>query len=778
MKKLPQFISLHTFLTIGPYEQDEEFRKVLCQVAYKGMLVAGLLGVLMTTIFLIGHTVVIPKTMVWTYQGINAKTDLAMIDKSLIIASSVFIIALSRRSLSLAWCRRLIFFFVWLLCMAMVSDDIIAGDLSVSPAYSVLVLIIAAGTFPFTGWQTLIMNLSVLISIITAVNVIPAVFNWSVELLMGQYVYLFIVAIPLTGISSLIYINRYEQFRARRRAEELSRQLEERAHVLEMMKEKSEKQAEKILENEKLKDRFFANISHEFRTPLTLILGPVNDLMDGHVETDKPKVSKEVLRLIQKNGNRLLSLINQLLDLSKIDAGRIQINLQDTDLASLLRETVLSFSAMAERKKIDLNCSIEENNLLARVDPEQMERVIINLLSNALKFTPENGRVKVTYSMSDTEEGSICIKVSDTGIGIPAKDLPNIFDRFYQADHEFNPSNTGMGTGIGLALVKEVVELHGGTVHVRSTPGEGTEFIINLYDVSDSSEAQPLSPLKTEQRDLDAKIEATPSLDKIDKQQSDNKKEAPLIMLVDDNPDILAYLYSQLSERYRVILKERSSEALKEISNKNNNIELVISDLMMPSPDGFELCRTIKDNPDLNHIPVILLTAQADEEQRLEGLEVGADDYISKPFSAIELMARVENLIEIRRKLKEKFSEQLRLKGKEVEVSSADARFLKRVQSVIEKQMENSNFGVDWLADEVALSTRQLQRKIRAITDLSAGGYIRLIRLERASQLLSQEWGNVSEIAYKVGFQDAKYFSRLFKQTFGHTPTEYAEKEQ
>ncbi|HKK44815.1 MAG TPA: response regulator, partial [Balneolaceae bacterium] len=304
----------------------------------------------------------------------------------------------------------------------------------------------------------------------------------------------------------------------------------------------------------------------------------------------------------------------------------------------------------------------------------------------------------------------------------------------------------------------------------ESEAGIGSEFVI-LLDHGVANQSGDLGDY-TMELPMDDDWEEVEWDGDIEEDQATS--ENATIVVVDDNSDILTYLNSFLSRRYEVLLFGKSSEAITAI--RNQKIDLVVSDVMMADPDGFEFCRIIKGDPDLNHIPVILLTARAGEESRLEGLELGADDYISKPFSASELLIRVENLIELRRLLREKFSEEIRVKGKKVDVSSEDARFLQQVQSVIEKHMEDGNFSVDWLADEVNLSSRQLQRKLRAITHLSAGGYIRLLRLERASQLLAQHWGNVSEVSYKVGFQDSKYFSRLFKQTFGETPSEFANK--
>jgi len=776
MRVLSQDLSLRSFLTIGPYERDREFRELLKSIAQKGMVIYGLIGVVMVLFYVASHIILDESVIIWNYSKYRGTGEILILDKILIFLFSSLMIFLSRTDLSLKWIRIFIFILIWFISVAMLIEDIAGQDTSFTMAYTTIALLFAAVMVPYTGWQIALLSVTVIISTIAALDFLPVVMgiqpDTRLRLDLAQIIYISSVAILLTGTSSQIYINRYQQFRARKQAEKLSEILEERAQILEMLKNKSEKQARKIRENEKLKDRFFANISHEFRTPLTLILGPLQDMLSGDDDAGKIKVKAGLLKIMQNNGRRLLDLINQLLDLSKIDAHEIQLKPEKIDLTEFVQKSVKAFAPLAESQKVSLKVEAGEAPVMAEADPVQLDRVMGNLVSNAIKFTPQGGSVAVSLSKEEAPEGKIRICVRDNGPGISEEDLSHIFDRFYQAPH--SGDTFIRGTGIGLALVKEIVELHRGRVEVTSEPGEGSSFVVILHEKLPESELQ-----------IPADGSQLPSLEPYDASEMEPvdlfdyetrqsaPEDAPVVLLVDDNPDILTYLQPRLSNRYRVLATENSKEVLDLISQKE--VDLVISDVMMPDPDGFELCKLIKENPDLNHIPVILLTAQAAEESRIEGLELGADDYISKPFSASELLVRVENLIDLRRLLRNKFSEEIHLKGKEVEVTSEDARFLKQVQGVIEKHMENGNFGVDWLADEVNLSTRQLQRKLRAITDLSAGGYIRMMRLERASQLIAQDWGNVSEIAYKVGFQDAKYFSKLFKQTFGSTPTEYAE---
>lgn len=774
MRILSQDLSLRSFLTIGPYERDPDYKELLRSVTQKGLLIYGLLGAFLVLFHVGSHVLLDKKEMVWNFARPITEAHILMVDKILIFVFSSIFVFLSRSSLSLKWIRSSVFILIWFTCIAMLLEDIARQDPSFTSGYLTLALLFAVLMVPYKGWQTALLSITVIFSSMLALAYLPGLMAMgALQLDLSHSIYIAAVAVLLTGTSSLIYINRYEQFRARKRAEELSELLEERAQVFKMLKEKSEKQAEKIMEHEKLKDRFFANISHELRTPLTLILGPLRDLVGGNNQESQKNVSRETLRLMRSNADRLLEMINQLLDLSKIEAHEIQLQMQEVDVSEFITEKVLAFSPLAESQNVELNCYCEDELLEAEIDPGQMELVINNLVSNAIKFTPGGGTVRVSLGRNSDTGKSIEIRIADSGIGIPEDELPHIFDRFYQAPH--NGKQRTRGTGIGLALVKEIVELHNGSIRVNSKPGKGSEFVVRLpvepgisrKEVTGGEPEPSAKPVNN--------LEMDPSDFVDDDPEGEPPGEAPVVLLVDDNPDILSYLRTKLLGRYRVISTESSKEALKLM--KQEDIDLLISDVMMPPPDGFELCKLVKENPDLNHIPVILLTARAAEESRLEGLERGADDYISKPFSASELLVRVENLIELRRMLLEKFSQEVRIKGKKVEVTSEDARFLKQVQKVIEEHMENNNFGVDWLADEMNLSTRQLQRKIRAITNLSAGGYIRMLRLERARQLLEQHWGNVSEIAYKVGFLDAKYFSKLFKQTFGHTPTEFEDNE-
>ena len=346
----------------------------------------------------------------------------------------------------------------------------------------------------------------------------------------------------------------------------------------------------------------------------------------------------------------------------------------------------------------------------------------------------------------------------------PPESLDRVFDRFYQAE----TSVDGLGTGIGLALARDLAELHGGSLVAESTPGFGSVFTLRL-------------PLGSEPaRDAEGETAETPSaawetddaFDEDDAEPESAPDDAPLVLLVEDHVEVRAFLRDTLASRYRIA--EASSGEAALAAARAAPPDLIVSDVMMPGLDGFDLVRALRADGVLAPIPVILLTARADEASRLEGLDAGADDYLAKPFSAAELKARAENLIELRRALRRRYSDEVVVGPSQVTVPSADAVFLDEVRAAVEQHIGNSEFGVEWLADEVHLSRRQLHRKLRALTGLSSVAYIRMMRLERAAQLLEQHAGTVSEVAYRVGFRDADYFGRLFRQAYGHPPSEHA----
>jgi len=551
-------------------------------------------------------------------------------------------------------------------------------------------------------------------------------------------------------------------------------------------------EAEKLREVDKLKSRFFANISHEFRTPLTLIKGPVKQMLGGEFT----KGIKDQFRMILRNSDRLLELINQILDLSKLESGEMKLKVIKTDISQYLKGMVLSFSSLAESKKVTLNFSSIENSVIGYIDRDKLEKIVTNLLSNAFKFTPEGGEIvvgicqkhpplspfhkgeRINSPLSSVEDlptgggcnnldkgGCIQISISNTGPGIPSDQNNKIFNRFYQADDNYNKDSEG--SGIGLALTKELVEACHGEITVSSIPNKKTTFGVSLPISKESFEEDEIVKSTTAQISSFTKerlsgVEEDYSESEKPDQKTSTKKSAPLLLIVEDTPDVTSYICSFMENEYRIISAENGRIGLKKSLDKNP--DLVISDVMMPEMDGFELCQKIKADERISHIPVILLTAKADLDSKIDGLEFGADDYINKPFEANELKVRTKNLINQRQKLREKFSQLIELKPEDISASSMDEQLLRRLLSVFEKHMEEPGFGVEKLAREIGISRVHLNRKLQALTKLSTADFIRTLRLQRAARLLSNASGTVSEIAYKVGFSNLSHFSKAFRR--------------
>jgi signal transduction histidine kinase/DNA-binding response OmpR family regulator/ligand-binding sensor domain-containing protein len=544
-------------------------------------------------------------------------------------------------------------------------------------------------------------------------------------------------------------------------------------------------QAEHLAEVDRLKSRFYSNVSHEFRTPLTLILGPADQLLE---ETDKLS-SQEKLHLIKANARKLFGLVNQLLDFSRLEAGMVRLQVSSGDIVQFLRRVVMSFESWAERKRINLEFHSEPDTLEGYIDQDKVEKIVNNLMSNALKFTEEGGAVSVSLRgpkgrsnlslqsqiasslrnapRNDLDRDEfIELSVADTGPGIPPEHLPHIFDRFYRVDE----THTSEGTGIGLALTKELVELHHGTITVESILGKGSKFTVVLpvgesaYQAPEIVEA-PISIEKPEHTEIGPSPE--PPAHIVSKPPVDGK---PIVFVVEDNADLRAYISGHLNVEYSVHEAANGKEGYERAAEIVP--DLVISDVMMPEMDGMELCRALKQDLRTSHVPVILLTARADLDSKLGGLEIGADDYVTKPFESKELLARVRNLIGQRQQLRKKFSAGVVLKPGEVAVTSLDDALLKKVMEAVEKNIGNESFGVDDLAREAFLSRRHLYRKLQALTNLAPAEFIQYIRLQRGYELLEKNAGSIAEVAYQVGFGSPSHFSSCFHERFGFTPSE------
>ncbi len=522
---------------------------------------------------------------------------------------------------------------------------------------------------------------------------------------------------------------------------------------------------EKEKELDRMKSRFFANISHEFRTPLTLILGPIDEMMANN---GSPVFNKN-LKVMKRNAGRLLNLVNQLLDLSKIESGKFKLKISKSDIISVVKGVAMSYHSMAEQRNIELTLDISPELLEMNYDREKLETVLTNLLSNAFKFTPDHGIISITANIELHGRSEVFrIIVTDSGRGIPEKDIDQIFNRFYQSDsNEFMQQE---GSGIGLALSKELVELHGGRIYATSQRGEGTQVVFEIpTDIPDShiisqksSIARPIEATGFDELDGLEELELENEIDHIDAR--------PIVLIVEDHPDVQNYLRDILKNNYSIHVANNGLEGIEKAIEIIP--DLIVSDVMMPIKNGYEVCRSIKTDEKTSHIPVILLTAKSDSEDKIEGLQALADDYITKPFLPKELTARIHNLINTRQELRKKYKKEGVLKPKDIASNTVDEQFLERLIEIVELNMGDEKFGVELLGDEMGMSRSQLHRKLKALLDQGPNQFIRSFRLQRAHELLIQHAATASEIAYQVGFGSPSYFTKCFHEEYGYTPTE------
>lgn len=534
------------------------------------------------------------------------------------------------------------------------------------------------------------------------------------------------------------------------------------------------------------KSRFFANISHEFRTPLTLLLGPIEKLMNSATQENK-----ELVGMMHRNATRLLFLDNQLLDLSKLEAGKLNLKVSQSEISHSLKGMVMSFQSLAEKKELHFKYIFPEQKILAFFDQDKLEKIVYNLLSNAIKYTPEKGQVIFELSLISekrkketlprfrkTSGQIICITVSDSGLGIAKEHIDHIFDRFYQVDSRQNRNFEG--TGLGLSLSKELVELHHGKISVESELGKGTTFKVYLptekkaYESFELFEDQEMiSDLSTSPDIIQTESKSIRSTTDQQPNNMVSEEDALQVLLVEDNPDMRLYIKDCFNSQFKIL---EASDGESGFETATVEIpDIIISDLMMPKIDGIELCNLLKTDERTSHIPIILLTALSSVEDRIRGLETGADDYIAKPFNRNELIARVKNLTEQRKLLQERFSKEVKIQPKDIAITSADEKFLNNLISFIENNLADPDLNVDSLIEKINLSRSQLHRKLKALTGLSTTEFIRTIRLKRAAQLLEQHHGTIAETVYAVGFNSLSYFSKCFQKQFNMTPKEYIE---
>jgi signal transduction histidine kinase/ligand-binding sensor domain-containing protein/DNA-binding response OmpR family regulator len=580
-----------------------------------------------------------------------------------------------------------------------------------------------------------------------------------------------------------IYRVRVRQFKIRQKV--LAAEIKLRTREVVDKNRQLEHQSEKLKELDHVKSRFFANISHEFRTPLTLLIGPLEHLIDEC--TPKESDRKRKLILMMRNSQRLLRLINQLMELSKMDSGKMKLKLIQTGIIAFIRGITDSFKNMVQQKELDLvfQSHIDDQEIDLFLDPCKMEDIMSNLLINALKFTPPGGEILVSVKKNPTTnekfpDGLVEVSVADTGPGISGDQLPYVFDRFYQADATYE--HHLKGTGIGLALTKELVALHGGTITVKNRDIGGSEFILCLprsipTNRKSSSINREDDPLDTDtytilmEDDFNPPSAINPFVPQISVSsmvQSNDTKN--IILIVEDSADMREYIKVALEPQYIV---EEAIDGNEGIEKAKAMIpDLIVSDIMMPGKDGNELCRTLKADVETSHIPIIMLTAKASEEYIIEGLETGADDYITKPFSTKILSARIKNLIDLRSQLQQNFKREINLRPVKTSVSAIDREFLKELQTVLKKNLSEPDFNVEGMCKQLYMSNTTLYRKIQALCGLSPTEFIRSYRLKRAAELLKNGFGSVTEVAFEVGFSSRAYFTKCFKERFNQLPSE------
>lgn len=599
----------------------------------------------------------------------------------------------------------------------------------------------------------------------------------------SQQVMLIITLLLLLSVAALVIL----VFRAYKNKRDANIKLAEQKLEIEKQNEEIIKQRDKLIEvSKKLEEatkaklRFFTNISHEFRTPLTLIIGPLEDLI--HNGQFPPGLKKQ-LDLMHRNSLRLLRMINQLMDFRKLENEKMKLQAGYYDIVAFLNEIHDSFFEHAAKKKINFQFHSTEEKIFIWFDWDKMDKVIFNLLSNAFKFTGTEGQISITVRrerpavkiLSDEE---VVIQIKDTGRGIAKEHLSHIFDRFYQAEQ----SQDFRGTGLGLALSKGFIKLHHGKIRAESEPGKGTTFTIRLQmgklhlkpDEMAGNESFQTTNMLHEKSISDEihfnpefaeSIETEPVITVLD--------QKPVILIVEDQKDVREYLKECLGSGYTIFEAENGKQGLKQVEEEEP--DLIISDIMMPEMDGIEMTRKLKNQLKTSHIPIILLTAKASQEQKLEGLEEGADSYIPKPFNKRHLQIRVKKLIELRKKLQESYKSTIFYKEDEVSISRLDRKFLNKISKIVEEQKDRE-LSVEELSEMVGLSRVHLYRKIKKLTGMSVSEFANSVKLRLSLELLKNSGNSISQIAYEVGFSSPSYFTKCFKELFGISPSDFAKK--
>ncbi|MFB6279525.1 MAG: response regulator [Salinibacter sp.] len=744
-------------------EDESEFEATLAGLACAGLQWGGLLGLLGILILVPVNVVLLGRPTAWWYSGGAGPEAFVLWDKAVVAALCVGAVWIGRSACRLSVSRGAAAGLALLVAVVSLVHDAYRGVLSIE--YVILIYLLVVGVIPYRPWQTLLLG-AALGGVLYGVGRIgiPGTIAAAPGLVTpGHLVRMGFVTVVLTGISALLYSVRYQQYRARREAEALH---------------------EQVARLERAKSRFFADLSREFRTPLTLILGPLRDALTGRLG-EVPDPLRERLAGVEGQARRMKRLVDQLFDLAMLDEEDMVLAMRTHDLGAVVQEVVPPLRQWAEQKGLTFQVEVAPDPPAVWMDADRIRHVLTTLLSNAIRHTPEGGRVRIRGGRAD---GSAEIAVRDTGPGLPEALRRRIFgqeDSYIPLSDEMEPdadreAEQWIGMGIGLAHARALARRHGGTLEVESEPGFGTELTVRLplgrahvsdADVADADATGAVDGAPTNNGDR----RPAPTEDAFADPDAEAPPDAPEVLVVDDEAAMREYLQGLLGTDYRVETAADGEEALDRLHAKP--IDLVISDVAVPGMNGASLCEAIRDDEQLRHLPVILLTARPDDRARRADLEAGADAYVAKPFDPTELTARVENLIEIRRIVQDRIRLPDWMDPDEATVSSEEADFVEALNAAVDAHIDNSNFGVDWLADEMDLSARHLRRRIKDTTGLSASGFIRTRRLQHAASLLEEGADTVSDVASAVGYRDPSYFSRLFRETFGCSPTEYAAQE-
>ena len=523
-------------------------------------------------------------------------------------------------------------------------------------------------------------------------------------------------------------------------------------------------EAERLKELDEAKTRLYTNITHEFRTPLTIMTG-----MTELIREDPEKWLEEGLEKIQQNANTLLNLVNQMLDLTRIEAGAMPVHLIRTDINQYIRYIVELFRSLAEGKQISLIYNPCEQDPVIDHDQEKMMQILSNLLSNAIKFTRASGRVEVSTALKENDRFEI--RVIDNGPGIPEEHLPHIFDRFYRA--EAGDERTNPGSGLGLALTRELVKLLQGTIEVKSSPGKGTSFIVDL-PATQQAPYMEMQDLKEPGEEIFQWMSAGDRKTSLASVRT-SSGEKPLLLIVEDNADVIQYLLTLLEHEYDVVTaydgKEGFNAAIECIP------DIILSDVMMPVMDGIKMLDRVRNDLRTSHIPVVMLTAKADIASRLEGLEQGADAYLAKPFHREELLVQLRSLIELRKRLRRRYAPVAEFRLLDEKDFQKEDAFMQKVLDIMNDNLDDERFDIPSLCRQVAMSRSQFYRKFKFLTDSTVTEYLRSLRLHKAKELLVHSDLTVTEAAYSTGFKNVSHFSRAFTREFDMNPSELRKKE-